>query len=218
MSIAWERFKDIWPPLVGAGAVILVVSAVAGQVPNVFSMARPGVSRLAVTPLGLSWGVVQWALTTFLDVGFTRMLLAAARGNTPAFGMLFSGGDRFLAALGCGLLRSFAVGVGFVLLIVPGIILALGFAFATFFVVDANLGPIEALQASWQATRGQKAELFVLSVLTCLVYIAGLAMCCVGLAAAFPLCMLAFAVAFTRVTGRSPLDAPGEPSFASPSL
>jgi len=219
MSIAWERFKDVWLPLVGATVVLLFVGLSVGQVPTVLALVVPDFARPGIRfPFTSSWVLVQWALGAFLDVGFTRMLLAAVRGGTPGFATLFSGGDRFLPAFACALLRSLAVGVGFVLLIVPGVILALGLAFAMFFVIDAGLGPIEALQASWQATRGQKPEVFVLAVLTFLVSLAGLAMCCVGIAAAYPLCMLAYAVAFTRLSGRMPPDAPQSPGFGSPSL
>ena len=219
ISIAWERFKDVWAPLVGATVVLFFLALAMGQVPTALGLFMPDFARSALrVPFAFAWALVQWALGAFLDVGFTRMLLAAARGGTPALGTLFSGGDRFLPAFACALLRALAVSAGFVLLILPGVILALGLAFAMFFVIDAGLGPIEAMQASWQVTRGQKPEVFVLVLLALLVSLAGLSMCCVGIVGAYPLCMLAFAVAFTRISGRKPSDAPQPPGFGSPSL
>jgi len=214
MAIAWQRFRGAVAPLVGASVLFLITSGVVTLAPKV--MVEPRLSFSLTRPVPPAWLFLQLSVDSFFNVGLTRMLLVAARGGTPAFGTLLLGWDRFLAVLASNLLRWVALTVGLVLFVVPGLILAYGLAFTTFFVVDANLGPIEALRASWEATRGQKKELFALSLLSLLVYLAGLAAFGVGLVAAYPVCMLAFAVAFTRVTGRMPVASPGEEGFPSP--
>ena len=60
---------------------------------------------------------------------------------------MFSGAGRFLPLLGVLFLTLLAVMLGYALLIVPGIILALGLSFAQFYVVDQKMGPIDALKA-----------------------------------------------------------------------
>lgn len=215
MSIAWRRFKDFWAPLLGAWLVVMLLYGAATLGPQV--ALEPTLSFSMTKPASLPWVVVQWSLNAFFGVGLVRMMLVAARGGTPAFGMLFSGADRFLAMLATNLLVGLAVGMGFVLLIVPAFIVGYGLLFAPYFVVDANLGPFEALRASWEATRGQKFKLFILSVLCGLVCLGGLAACGLGLAVAFPVSSLAFAVAFTRVSGRLPTAGPAATGFGSPS-
>ncbi len=85
--------------------------------------------------------------------------------------------------------------------------MALGVQFASVYVIDANMGPFEALNASWRATRGHKWMLF-LFILVCIgVALAGTVACCVGIFVASPLIYLAHAIIFTRISGRAPATA-----------
>jgi hypothetical protein len=152
----------------------------------------------------------------FLAVGLTRIWLQVARGQPAEFGTLFSGGDRLLPLFLAELVRTILVYVGIFLLVVPGIILALGLSFAAFFVVDAKSGPIEALTASWNATKGHKGALLVFGIACLGINIVGAIPCGLGLVVTFPLCMVASAVIFTCITGRAPLPlqlAPGPMAY-----
>ncbi len=58
-------------------------------------------------------------------------------------------------------LTSFAVGLGFILLFVPGIIVACGLSVATTALVLEGLGsPIDAMSRSWSLTRGYRGKVF----------------------------------------------------------
>lgn len=92
--------------------------------------------------------------------------------------LLFKGFERFADTLVAGLLYSLAVGVGTMLLIVPGIIMACGLGLTFFIMVDdPNISGLDALQQSWNMMRGHKWEFFclnfrfigwiLLSILTC---------------------------------------------------
>ena len=94
------------------------------------------------------------------------------------FNLLFKGFERFVDTLIAGLIISLAVGLGLVLLIVPGIIVACGFAMTFFIMVDdPNISGMDALQQSWNMMKGQKWNYFclcfrfiwwiLLSILTC---------------------------------------------------
>ena len=63
---------------------------------------------------------------------------------------------RFWKYLGASILLALAVAIGFVLLIVPGIIFGLMFMFTTFVVIERELGPIDAMNESHRLTRGHK--------------------------------------------------------------
>lgn len=92
--------------------------------------------------------------------------------------LLFNGFNRFAETLIAGLLYTVAVSVGMILLIVPGIIAALGFSMTFFIMVDdPNISGIDALQMSWNLMKGHKWDLFclflrffgwiLLSIITC---------------------------------------------------
>jgi uncharacterized membrane protein len=73
------------------------------------------------------------------------------------------------------------------------------------------MGPIEAMKASWSATRGQKGEIFVLGIAAVGLSLLGMLMCCVGLLATSPILYVAMAVAFIRMSGlgtTAPLTGP----------
>ena len=93
------------------------------------------------------------------------------------------------------------MGFGFVLLIVPGVILSLGLLLAPYYVVDAQMGPIAAMKASWGATRGQKGDVFVLVLAGVGLALLGLVMCFFGILATFPIYSVAVAAAYTRMSG-----------------
>ena len=55
-----------------------------------------------------------------------------------------------------GVLSAAVIGIGFVLLIVPGLIAMLGLILATPITVERRVGPVDALKMSWAMTNGHK--------------------------------------------------------------
>lgn len=49
---------------------------------------------------------------------------------------------------------------GLILLLIPGIMIFLRSLFMPYFIVDKNMGPIEAIKASWALTKGKYGQLF----------------------------------------------------------
>jgi len=100
--------------------------------------------------------------------------------------------------------------IGLVLLLVPGIILSLGLAFARYLVVDYKMSPVDAIKKSWEITDGYKWNLLILVFLTLLVNIAGSLALLVGLLITVPVTMFAWAHAYNILTGGLALDATQE--------
>jgi hypothetical protein len=225
LSIAWDRFKQFWPVVVFSYVLSLVIGQIVGGVQQVLiatGAIEPGSS--SGISVQIAFFVVGQMVAAYFQVGLTRIHLEAARGQSPSFGLLFSGGDRFLALFAFTLLYGLIVGVGILLLIVPGIFFALAFAPAQFYVVDQRMGPIAAMQASWEATKGQKGDIFLLGLAGFGLGLLGLVMCLVGVFATFPLAMVAYAAMYTRISGNGPAPAmyayatPGMPPAPAPQL
>jgi uncharacterized membrane protein len=64
------------------------------------------------------------------------------------------------------------------------------------------MGPLEAMRASWAATTGHKGNLFLMGLAFLGITLGGLLACCIGIIPAVPLCYIATAVIFTRLSGR----------------
>lgn len=200
-----------------ANAVILVVSTVIAtiipQLPGIIIRLTLGSAALDLRSPEYHWGAYWLAVLSqllfqvFLGAGLWRISLVAVRGGKPEFGMLFSGSDVFVSLVIVGVLRWLAVAVGLVLLIVPGIILVLGLQFASLFVVDQKIGPLDALTQSWEVTTGHKGNLFILMLAFLGIVLLGMAACCFGIFVALPIINLAIAIVYLRLSGTSaPMD------------
>ncbi len=203
LTAAFEGFKSNWAVLLGSNLVMMIVCCLLAFVPLV--PVALGVFRFesaAGSMLVLVAGMLAMIGAAFLFGGHMRISLAVARGQQANFGDLFSGGDHFIPILGVLFLTQVAVLVGTMFLIVPGVVLGIGLAFSSYFVVDQRLGPIEALQASWKVTDGQKGKLFVFGLLCYLIVLGSEAVCCLPVLVAAPTVSLAVTIVFLRVTGR----------------
>lgn len=172
---AWDAFKPNALVLVGATVIMMAASLIVRQI-------------LGNGSLG---GLVDSGVSAFFMVGYYRLGLDIARGRPADIATLFRGGDRFLVMWVANFAAAVAIGIGFLLLIVPGLILSLGLFFYWSYAADTGLGPIECLKASWELTRGRKGDLFLLGLAMFGVLLTGLVALCVGIFAALPFVVLA---------------------------
>jgi uncharacterized membrane protein len=108
--------------------------------------------------------LVQTVVGGALSVGTCGVYLSFLRQGKSDFIRLFDGfTDCFVAALIAYLIVTIATAVGCVLLLVPGIIVALMFS-QTFFILrdHPDMSGLDAAMASKDMMKGHKAELFVL--------------------------------------------------------
>lgn len=113
-----------------------------------------------------------------MGVGYVLFLMRLTDRGETDYKSLFKGFNNFGNTLVAGLLVSLIEVVGFMLLIVPGIIAALGLQMTYFIMAeDPHISGIDAMQKSWDMMKGHKWELFclycrfigwlILCILTC---------------------------------------------------
>lgn len=91
------------------------------------------------------------------------------------------------------------VGLGIVMLIVPGIIFACRLAFVPFLVVDREMDVMDALRVSWDMTRGYGWQIFLMGILAFFVVIAGIICLVVGIVISIMWISAAFAAMYHAV-------------------
>lgn len=203
LRFGWETFKKRPWFFVGSTVVILLASGLI----NTFSNAIDGVvggSAEAPTLVGIA---VNLGLGTLLSMGATAFYLSAQDNPETVDLSLLWRPQPFWKYLGASILFGLAVAVGFVLLIVPGIIVALMFMFTTFIVIDRGLGPIEAMKESRRITYGHKWSLLGFTLMLVLINLLGVIALVVGLLVSIPVSSLAVAHAYRVLSGRTPQDA-----------
>lgn len=113
-------------------------------------------------------------LTKPKDYGISFVNLKAARDDPPVIEDMFEAFHNYRNAVLAGLLVTVICGIGFVLLIVPAIIVSCKLAFTPYLIVERKMEVIEALQESWRMTRGYAWTVFLVGLLAIPVFIAGL--------------------------------------------
>jgi uncharacterized membrane protein len=154
--------------------------------------------------LAVIFSVLGVLASAFLAGGINNVMVRTARGEKVSIGDWFSGG-RFLGKILVGQICLFiALAIGFVLCVIPGYILMIGTSMWGFFVVDKNMGGVDALKASWAVTNGHKVSIFVLILLQGLCALAGYLACGIGIFVAAPLIMVANAYVYLKLNGEEP--------------
>jgi len=204
IRFGWETFKRRPWFFVGATLIIMLVSGLIEAFTH--RCRRVGLGRSVLTARQPNQPAGRHAH----QYGATAFYLSA-HDNPDAADLSALWHPRpFLKFLGAFILLMLTIAVGFILLIVPGIIFALMFMFTIFIVIDREFGPIDSMKESRRLTYGHKWKLLGLSLLLVLINLLGLAALFVGLFVTVPISSLALTHAYRVLGGKAeplPVDA-----------
>lgn len=196
-SHAWKQLKRAFIPLLIVWLVSVVLSAVISGVGAGIGGVLDGMmDSESATFSSLLSGLLQLLVGTPLSVGTAYVFLRAARGETPQVNDLFAAfrsTNIWFSSIATIFLMGIIIGIGYVLLIIPGIFLTIKLSFAIFLVVDENLGPMAALRESWRRTAGHAWSIVGIALLAIPISIVGFILLLVGIIPASMLVALAFA-------------------------
>lgn len=98
-------------------------------------------------------------------LGYIVFLIGLYNRQTANYEKLFNGFSNFVQTFLAGLLFLVAVSIGCFFLVIPGIIVALGFGMTFFIMTDhPTMEGVTALKTSWKIMRGHKWDLFCLNL------------------------------------------------------
>src|SRR4029453_2532598 len=123
-----------------------------------------------------------------------------------------------LPVLGVSILLGLAIGVGMLLCIVPGILLALMWWPAYYLVVDDKSPVMESFGKASEITKGNWGTAFLLGLLGFVIMLVGFLALCIGVIFAAPLCMTLWPVAYLMMSGQLPVypQQPQYPAYGKP--
>jgi uncharacterized membrane protein len=148
-----------------------------------------------------SWIVylVSWLFAMVVTLGVMRMSLRFVDDERGELVDLFAKIPLIIPYLIASIVVAVIVMVGFILLIIPGIYLALRLQFFGWAIVDKDLGPFAAIQESWEMTQGSAWNLFLLWWLLLFVNVAGMLALGIGLLVTSPLTLVAMAYVYRKL-------------------
>jgi uncharacterized membrane protein len=195
IKFGWETFKRRPWILIGAFALIVLISAIPGILtphPEVMQGQPPP----PPTPFAIVMGLVSVVVNLFVGLGLTNFALRAHDNiDGVTIGDLWNPAP-FWRFLGAELLAALIIVAGFILLVIPGIIASLGLGFAPYIVIDRPLGPVESLKESWRITKGNKWRIFLFGLALLGVNILGLLAIGIGVLVSVPITLLAVVHAY----------------------
>ena len=199
VRFGWETFKSRPWIFVGTTALLGLLLGIFGSISSGLDALFSG----SVEEPSLPGTIFSWATSTLISMGATAFYLAAHDNPQTVEVAHLWHPQKFWSFLGTSILVSIVVVLGMILLIVPGVIFALMFMFATMIVIDRGLGPIVSMKESKRITTGYKWKLLGLALVLTLLNLAGLLALVVGLLVTVPVTVLAFTRAYRELSARA---------------
>ncbi|AWF83048.1 hypothetical protein BTJ40_20730 [Microbulbifer sp. A4B17] len=206
ISEAWERTSGnkgtIWVGAILYGVATIAISLVAALITGgaaAFSLGSAPESTSAIA--GILYQLIVTIGCAPLAVGMTMIGIKIARDEKTSGTEVFAHFDKIVPLGIATILLYLLVGIGMVLLVIPGIYLAIAYLLTMPLVADRNLGPWEALETSRKAITKNWFAFLGFFIVTMLIVIAGGLALLIGLIWALPLCIIAIGVAYRKVFG-----------------
>lgn len=193
IAFGWNTFKKRPWIFVGAVAIIFAVQLVNGMIQNV--LGEDGVGGFLAFMVSLGMGLV-------LGMGLIAFFLKAHDDVSAVELKDLWHPQRFLAFAGTSILVWVLVLVGLILLIVPGVIVALALMFSTYLVIEHGHDPVAALKESARITKGHRWKLFLLSLALGVMNLIGMLLFFIGLFVTVPVALLASAHAYRTLINK----------------
>lgn len=184
--------------------VLTLVAALATAIPSGIA---EGLNKTAPA-LAALFSLAGTVISLIVGVGVIRISLRLHDGGTATVRDLFAvEGPLLWRYFLASLLYALIVGVGLILLVVPGIIFAVRYVFYGYAVVDRNAAPMDALAQSAAATKGVWGTVSLFGLAVLLLTILGALALGVGLLITTPISVLAAAWVYRRLAGPPPAAA-----------
>ena len=137
-----------------------------------------------------------------VEIGIINVALKLARGGEAKFDHLISGMSVLIKFLIASFLYYMIIFAGLLLLVIPGVYLAIKFGFYGYVIVEEDLDPIEAFKMSSRMTDGLKLELFFYYIVLVMVNFLGLLCLGIGVYVSWPVTRIALAGVYLELRGQ----------------
>lgn len=194
LSYGWNSYwKNLGP--------MLLIAVVVFAIQLVFSVIGNSTDSTAIQVL---FQLIGTLVSLLITLGWFRVALEITNGVKPEVGDVFkaNGYGPFILA---SILFYIGAVIGFILLIVPGIIFVATFGFYGFVIAQRGdgVGVIESLERSHELTRGHRWQLFGMAIVLFLVNVVGLLACGIGLIFTLGITLVAWAYLYRALSGES---------------
>ena len=158
-KIKGNKWNIIWPMLV-IGFINTILTNIFG--PKIDINTISDISQIHLSSGDYAISSVISIIVGVLTAGYLKYILDFVRnGKFDSKTIINTIKEKWLNLLIAEILTSIIIGIGFVLFVIPGIIMALAYAMVTFIIIDSDNSAVDALKSSRAMMKGHKWEFFV---------------------------------------------------------
>ncbi len=174
----WDKLWSRFPVILLTILIFFVVNLAIQGIQLLFGSGDSFGENLYSMAFGL---ILSILVTGPLSFGLANFYMKVVRGDSVSVPNLFDSFTNYGHVMLAVLLKSLIIGVGTIFFIVPGVIFSCKLAFVEFLVVDRKMSAIQAIEASWELTRGYAGRIFLMYLLFIPISLAGLLVFVIGL-------------------------------------
>ena len=198
-SHGWKTIWKYFLELFLIGLLLIIISLPINLFSFIIRNSFSGFGMFIFVLFSAAYGIL---ILGPIQYGMYYAYLKAARGESVQVGDMFAFKDNYVNVMLAALLTNIIIGIGFMILIIPGIIFACKLAFVPYLVIEKKLDPVKALQSSWQMTEGYAMNIFVMGLLAIFITIGGIIVFFVGVIIAAMWIYASFASMYYAVDSR----------------
>ena len=208
-SFAWRKmFGPTFLSLLVAVLIVGLLNGPSGGLKMNFDgdSSLPFLFLFPVIIFGLAY---TFMFLPIIEYGENYLFLKAIRDEELDIKILFEGfKTKYLNIVLANLIVAALVIIGFIMLVIPGIIIACRLVFVPFLVMDKNLDPMKAVEKSWAMSKGHGWEVFFMAILSIFIFIGGVLAFIVGAIISIVWIHAAFATFYQAVLNEKEEDDP----------
>lgn len=186
VSSGWETFKKNAGGFIGFTVVLFIINIALAKINE------------SASPVG---SLISLLISGPLNAGFLIVAFKVLRHRETAFGDFFRGFNNYLPLFLVSLVSGVLIGLGFLLLIIPGIYLAVAYTFALPLVLDKKMNFWDAMEFSRKLISKNWFSFFGFAFVLVLINFAGALLLGLGLLVTIPLSVGAIAAAYADIVG-----------------
>ena len=162
-SLYRDNIWFIWKPLIIITLILALAEGIVFGLASLFDFTK---SLKIMTIVCSVMSILIVFAEAALYVGYSKYILSFVRGKKLEMKDIFDFAKKYwVVSFLVSLLTGLAVLLGFVLLIIPGYILAIGLMFYREVCADnPDKNPMEIVKISWNMTKGHKMDLFIMGL------------------------------------------------------
>ncbi|GAB4383308.1 MAG: hypothetical protein Kow00121_44950 [Elainellaceae cyanobacterium] len=198
----WEIFQQNVGGFVGFVIIIFLINVAFTLAGGVLDPAASNPSS-EQTPSGISalLSAINSVISIPLNAGFYIVALKLVKRRATTFSDFFRGFNYFIPLLLASIVTGIFIVLGFLLLLIPGIYLAVAYTFTSPLIIERKMDFWQAMETSRKVVTKQWFSFLWLGILVFFINVAGALACGLGLLVTVPLTYCTYVAAYENIFG-----------------